>query len=107
MVIAPTPRFRAGGWLIGLFFVLFLNVSLARAAGDSLVVGMELAYPPFEMTDAAGKPSGISVDLATDLGNYLGRPVIVENMAFDGLIPALKTGKVDRAACQRRARKGF
>ena len=62
---------------------------------QALIVGMELAYPPFEMTDAAGKPSGISVDLATDLGKYLGRPVVIENTAFDGLIPALKTGKVD------------
>ena len=40
-----------------------------------IVVGMELAYPPFEMTDPQGKPTGISVDLATDLGKSLGRPV--------------------------------
>jgi polar amino acid transport system substrate-binding protein len=56
---------------------------------------MELAYPPFEMTDQNGKPSGVSVDLATDLAESLGRPVVIQNMAFDGLIPALKTGKVD------------
>ncbi|MDR0578553.1 MAG: transporter substrate-binding domain-containing protein [Candidatus Accumulibacter sp.] len=63
--------------------------------GKPLVVGMELAYPPFEMTDPRGKPTGISVDLATDLAKALGRPVAIENMAFDGLIPALKTGKID------------
>ncbi len=60
-----------------------------------LVVGMELAYPPFEMTDPQGKPSGISVDLARDLALALGRPAVIENIAWDGLIPALKTGKVD------------
>jgi len=60
-----------------------------------LVVGMELAYPPFEMTDPSGKPTGVSVDLATDLAKSLGRPLVIENTAFDGLIPALKTGKVD------------
>ena len=60
-----------------------------------LIVGMELAYPPFEMTDPAGKPTGVSVDLATDLAKSLGRPVVIQNTAFDGLIPALKTGKVD------------
>jgi len=60
-----------------------------------LIVGMELAYPPFEMTDKAGKPSGVSVDLATDLAKSLGRPVVIQNTAFDGLIPALKTGKID------------
>jgi len=62
---------------------------------QTLIVGMELAYPPFEMTDQAGKPTGISVALANDLGKSLGKKVIIQNMAFDGLIPALKTGKID------------
>jgi polar amino acid transport system substrate-binding protein len=70
------------------------EVATAEAV-KPLVVGMELAYPPFEMTDKAGKPSGVSVDLATALAKSLGRPVVIENTAFDGLIPALKTGKVD------------
>jgi len=67
----------------------------AAEKAKPLIVGMELAYPPFEMTDPSGKPTGISVDLASDLAQALGRPVVIENMAFDGLIPALKTGKVD------------
>ncbi len=62
---------------------------------NALRVGMELAYPPFEMADPSGKPGGISVELAKALGEYLGRPVVIENTAWDGLIPALKTGKVD------------
>ena len=62
---------------------------------DPLVVGMELAYPPFETKDEAGKPIGISVDLAYALGEYLNRPVEIENTNWDGLIPSLQTGKVD------------
>jgi polar amino acid transport system substrate-binding protein len=62
---------------------------------DKLIVGMELAYPPFEMTDEQGKPAGVSVDLAMALGKYLGREVEIENTKFAGLIPALKTGKID------------
>lgn len=62
---------------------------------EELVVGMELAYPPFEMTDEDGNPSGISVDLAYDLGKYLGREVRIENMSYNGLIPALTTDKID------------
>ena len=64
-------------------------------AAEPLRVGMELSYPPFEMTDAAGRPTGVSVRLAEALGRHLGREVVIENIAFDGLIPALKTGKVD------------
>ena len=56
----------------------------------SLVVGMELAYPPFEMSDKDGTPSGVSVDFAKALGAHLGREVIIENIAWDGLIPSLK-----------------
>lgn len=64
-------------------------------AGRRLVVGMELGYPPFEMKDEQGRPAGVSVDLANEIGRTLGREVTIENIAFDGLIPALKTGRID------------
>jgi len=76
-------------------FLTAASIVPAAEVARPLVVGMELAYPPFEMTDQNGKPSGVSVHLATDLAKSLGRPVIIQNTAFDGLIPALKTGKVD------------
>lgn len=66
-----------------------------RKASNELVVGMELSYPPFETIDPSGNPSGVSVDLARALGEYLGRPVRIENIPFTGLIPSLKTGKID------------
>lgn len=56
---------------------------------------MELAYPPFEMTDEQNRPTGVSADLAKALGAYLGQTVEIRNLPFDGLIPALKTGKID------------
>jgi polar amino acid transport system substrate-binding protein len=64
-------------------------------AANHLIVGMELAYPPFEMTDEQGRPMGVSVDLAQALGRFLGQEVEIQNIPFDGLIPALKTGKID------------
>jgi polar amino acid transport system substrate-binding protein len=62
---------------------------------EVLKVGMELAYPPFEMSEKDGTPSGVSVDFAKALGKYLGKDVVIENIAWDGLIPSLKTGKID------------
>ena len=80
-------------------FVFLLLGALFFAAGASaaqpLRVGMELSYPPFEMTDPQGRPTGVSVKLAEALGRHLDREVVIENIAFDGLIPALKTGKID------------
>ena len=40
--------------------------------GRTLVVAMELAYPPFETKDGAGEPSGISVDFMRDFGEAYG-----------------------------------
>src|SRR5947207_13824999 len=47
------------------------------------------------MTDEKGEPKGVSVDLARELGKFLGKEVQIQNTPFDGLIPALKTGKID------------
>ncbi|MGB7594952.1 MAG: transporter substrate-binding domain-containing protein [Erysipelotrichaceae bacterium] len=62
---------------------------------QTLIVGMELAYPPFETKDTQGKPYGISVDIAKEFGKYLGRDVEIQNINWTGLIPALQTAKVD------------
>lgn len=64
-------------------------------AAEPLVVAMELQFPPFEMAEADGTPSGISVDTAYALGEYLGRPVVIENTAWTGLIPSIQSGKAD------------
>jgi polar amino acid transport system substrate-binding protein len=65
------------------------------SGAEPLVVAMELQYPPFEMSDEQGNPTGISVDIAKALGEYLGRPTVIENTAWTGLIPSLQTGKAD------------
>lgn len=80
--------------LRSLLLLVGLTLSVS-AAEKKLVVGMELAYPPFEMRDERGEPSGVSVDLAHALGESLGAPVEIQNLPFDGLIPALKTGRID------------
>ncbi len=72
-----------------------LSAQTASPGHPPLRVGMELAYPPFEMLTPDGQPAGVSVDLARALAEYLGREVQIENMPFDGLIPALRTGKID------------
>src|SRR5690606_18398411 len=55
------------------------------AAAGALRIGMDLSYPPFEMLDAAGQPDGVGVRLAEALAAYLGRPLKVVPMEFDGL----------------------
>jgi polar amino acid transport system substrate-binding protein len=78
-----------------LLAMLGILIPIVRADPNALVIGMELAFPPFEMLDSSGQPAGVSVDMAHAMGQYLNRPVRIENIPFDGLIPSLKTGKID------------
>ncbi len=78
-----------------LLFLFTAGFSLLQAQDKPLIIGMELSYPPFETLDKKGKPMGVSVDLAYALGKYLDRDIQIENIPFIGLIPALKTGKID------------
>ena len=78
-----------------LALVILSLLAPLHAAERKLIVGMDLGYPPFEMRDEKGAPAGVSVDLANALGEYLKRPVEIENVPFAGLIVALKTGRID------------
>lgn len=60
-----------------------------------LTVAMELAYPPFETKDEAGKAEGLSVDFMQDFADKYGYDLKIENTAWDGLIPSLQTDKAD------------
>jgi polar amino acid transport system substrate-binding protein len=77
-----------------LSFFLFTALTL-HAEPAPLRVGMELSYPPFETIGPDGKPTGVSVDLAGVIAGHLGRPLVIENIPFTGLIPALQSGKID------------
>ncbi|MCK5848148.1 MAG: transporter substrate-binding domain-containing protein [Caldisericia bacterium] len=81
--------------LLAITLCLFSVYGCSKKDNNKLVVGMELAYPPFETKDEAGAPSGISVDLAYALGEYVSKEVVIENTNWDGLIPSLQTGKLD------------
>jgi polar amino acid transport system substrate-binding protein len=75
--------------------VFLLLAACSRTPPNQLRIGMELSYPPFEMTDEQGRPAGVSVDLAHELAAALHRPLGIENIPFHGLLPALQTGKID------------
>jgi polar amino acid transport system substrate-binding protein len=83
-------------WISCLIIALWGGGTL-QAEPNELVIGMEMSFPPFEMLDTNGQPAGVSVEMAKSLGKYLQRPVRFENIPFDGLIPSLKTGKIDLA----------
>lgn len=66
-----------------------------ESGGKTLTVAMELAYPPFETRDEAGDAYGISPAFMQKFADAYGYDLVIENTAFDGLIPALQTDKAD------------
>jgi len=70
-------------------------VAAGCAQEETLKVGMELKYPPFETIDENGDPTGASVRLAEALGEYLGREIEIVDTPYPSLIPALDSGSVD------------
>lgn len=65
---------------------------------DVLTVGTEATYPPFEYYNEDNVITGFDVELLALIGPKIGREISWVDMAYDGLIPALTTGKIDMAA---------
>lgn len=62
----------------------------------TLVVGTEAYYPPYEyFADDETTIVGLDPDLLDALGGVLGVEIKLENMAFDGLLPALDAKRLD------------
>ena len=60
-----------------------------------LRVGFESGYVPFEMTNKKGEFIGFDMDYARELAKSMGVKFVPINTAWDGIIPALMTGKFD------------
>lgn len=60
-----------------------------------LVLGTSADYPPYEFIDKDGKIVGFDVEIAKAIADKLGVELEIKDMKFDGLLAALKTGKID------------
>lgn len=61
---------------------------------DSLRIGLSSDYPPFEfMKD--NQIVGFDIDMANFIAKDLNKKLEIVDMDFDGLIPALQTGRID------------
>lgn len=96
--------------ILSLFVGLESNTSTTQAAKkDSgvLKIGMEANYPPYNWTQTTkangavpidgtnSYANGYDVQIAKIIGKKLGRKVVVEKTQWDGLLPALTSGKID------------
>ena len=64
-------------------------------SSGKLVVGTEAQYAPYEFKDLDANFAGCDIWLAQQIADTLGVELEVVDMAFDGIIPAVKSGQVD------------
>ncbi|MGL4788754.1 MAG: basic amino acid ABC transporter substrate-binding protein [Cetobacterium sp.] len=77
-----------------LVLVLMLLLSSLSFAKGKLYVGTNAEFPPFEYLDK-GEVVGFDIDLVKAIGEKIDMEIVIKDMAFDGLIPALEMNKID------------
>ena len=83
------------------------STSASASEGDTFVVGLECGYAPFnwtQMDDSNGAvpidggseyAGGYDVEIAKKIAEGLGKELVVVKTEWDGLVPALVSGKID------------
>lgn len=84
-----------------------IDTSEVESEEGPLLVGMEAAYPPYNWTQSDDSndavaiqnsqdyANGYDVQIARLVGEALGREVIIVKTEWEGLLPALQSGKID------------
>lgn len=107
-------KMKKNYWLLlmSLFIVLFGSAAVASAdektPDDQFRVGMETAYAPFNWTqtndrngavpksgDSNSYAGGYDVQMAKKIAEGLDKDLVVVPIQWDGLVPALNSGKID------------
>lgn len=79
----------------------------SKSGDDTFKVGLEAGYPPFnwtQMDDSNGAvkidgqaeyAGGYDVEIAKKIADGLGKQLVIVKTEWDGLVPALTSGKID------------
>lgn len=104
MTRVQTQRLFGTSWLVGLLlfagvisWMLFDILQRDGVTGqreDVLVMGTNAGFKPFEYKQN-NEVVGFDIDLAQEIAKAAGKTLKIEDMAFDGLLPALASGQVD------------
>jgi ABC-type amino acid transport substrate-binding protein len=85
-----------------LFLYLFVLSPISAHAKvldkDTIVIGTESTYPPYEFRDEKNNLQGFDIELMESIANKLGKKIEWVDMPFDSLIPALLAHKIDIVA---------
>ena len=77
---------------MGILISLFLSIT---SNADTIKIGTEGAYPPWNSKDASGNLIGFEVELANELCAIMKAECTIVEQDWDGMIPALLMRKFD------------
>ena len=74
--------------------IVFLLLGTISYAKEPLYIGTNAEFVPFEYIEN-GEIVGFDIELIKEVGKKIDRNIVIKNIAFDGLLPALQTNKID------------
>ena len=70
-----------------------------------IIVGTNATNAPWESIDESGAYVGYDMDLINEIASRMGVEVVIQDMAFDSLVAAVQTGKVNVAIASMGAKE--
>lgn len=83
-------------WLIVIILGLVFLTGCSRNE-NQLILVTEAGFAPYEYYEN-GKIVGVDIDIANEIAKYIGKELVVKDIAFDSIINELNSGKADFAA---------
>lgn len=92
--------------LMSAFIVMLAGCGTSNANTDTLTVGLECNYAPFNWTQANSSDTAIQIEgggycdgydiaIATKIADAMGKELVVKKVSWDGLPLALQSGSID------------
>ena len=75
------------------FATVIIAIIGCKEESKKLYVGTNAEFEPFEYRDG-GNIVGFDIELIGEISKLINKDIEVEDMAFDGLLPALQTKKI-------------
>ena len=80
--------------ILGIIFMKHFQAT-EKPSQETLIIGLQSGYPPFEFMDTTGKIVGFDVEIAEIIAEKLQKTLVIKDMEFEGEILSLKQGKID------------
>jgi len=89
------PLFFYCTFLIGILFFNSFSQAATAAENQTIVIGGDYNYPPYEFLDEEGHPSGYNVELTRAIAEVMGMKVEFRFSDWASVRNALKNGRLD------------